>query len=336
MITDIHCHFVPDEFWRFASARREFAITVKRRQHEDIDLDIRGMHFGLNTTFFDLDRQVARMTRDGVARAVLSLATPFIDYRLDAALAVEAAVAFNDGLAAAIARDRVPSSPGSRSPGPRFMGWAMLPMQDPEAAARELVRCVTSHGFVGGHIASNVGGVYLHDPSFTPIFAAATDLGVPLFVHPADPLGRDRTREYELTVVAGYLFDTTVNVLKMICSGFLDRWPALRLVCAHGGAFAPALRARMQREIDTNPELRRTLQRPVADCLRQLWVDSIVFEPAMLRYLTEVLPADRVLLGSDAPFPLGEPDPVAFVRGALAPGAADLVLARNFERLIAG
>lgn len=324
MITDVHCHYVPDEFWRFAVARPEFAIAVKRREGDAIDLDIRGRHFGLNTTFFDVGKQVERMERDGVERTILSLATPFINYHLDAGLAVEAAAAFNDGLAAAIASERR-----------RFGGWALLPMQDPDAAARELRRCVGAHGFIGGHIASNVRGIYLEDPRFTPIFQAAVDLGVPLFVHPADPPGQDRTRDYELTVVAGYLFDTTVNVLRMICSGFLDRWRGLKLVCAHGGAFSPALRARMQREVDTNPQLQRTLERPVGDCLRQLYVDSICFEPAMLRYVTEVLPADHVLLGSDAPFPLGEPDPVTFVRAALPAGEADLVLARNFERLIA-
>jgi aminocarboxymuconate-semialdehyde decarboxylase len=325
MITDIHCHYVPDSFFRFAHARKEFAITVKRREGESIDLDIRGMHFGLNTTFFEMHKQVERMQRDGVERTILSLATPFIDYHLDAGLAVEAATAFNDGLADAIAPDRA-----------RFGGWAMLPMQDPDMAARELRRCVRDLGFVGGHIASNVRGVYLHDPKFTPIFEAAVDLGVPLFVHPADPLGKDRTREFELTIVAGYLFDSTINILKMICSGFLDRWPGLKLVCAHGGAFSPALRARMQREVDTNPQLRKTLTRPVGQYLRQLYVDSICFEPAMLRYVTDVLPVEQIMLGSDAPFPLGEPHPVDFVRGALPVAQAELVLGRNFERLIGG
>ena len=114
--------------------------------------------------------------------------------------------------------------------------------------------CVASAsiGFVGGHIASNVRGVYLHDAQFEPIYRAALDLGVPLFVHPADPPGKERTREYELTVVAGYLFDNTINILKMVCSGFLDRWPRLKLICAHTGAFSLVLRARMQREVDTN------------------------------------------------------------------------------------
>ena len=325
MITDIHCHYVPDSFFRFARARKEFAITIKRQEGEAIDLDIRGLHFGLNTTFFEMEKQLERMQRDGVERSILSLATPFIDYHLDVGLAVEAAAAVNDGLAAAIAPDRA-----------RFGAWALLPMQDPDAAARELRRCVRDRGFIGGHIASNVRGAYLHDAKFTPIFAAAVELGVPLFVHPADPLGKDRTRDYELTVVAGYLFDGTINILMMICSGFLDQWPTLKLVCAHGGAFSPAIRARMQREVDTKPQLRKTLTKPVGDYLRQLYVDSICFEPAMLRYVTEVLTVEQVMLGSDAPFPLGEPDPVTFVRRALPAAQAELVLGRNFERLIGG
>lgn len=323
MITDIHCHFVPDEFFRFAQTRDEFSIKIKRREGDLIDLDIRGMHFGLNTTFFEMDKQRERMQRDGVERTILSLATPFIDYHLDARIATEAARVFNDALASSIASDPT-----------RFGGWALLPMQDPQAAATELRRCVRDHGFVGGHIASNVRGVYLHDARFEPIFQAAVDLNVPLFVHPADPLGKDRTKEYELTIVAGYLFDNTINILKMICSGFLDRWPTLKLVCAHAGAFSPVLRARMQREVDTNPALSSTLTMPVGDYLRRLYFDTICFEPAILRYVADVVPVEHLMLGSDAPFPLGEPDPVNFVKNALPADQVDLILRRNFNRML--
>ncbi|WP_213741490.1 amidohydrolase family protein [Bradyrhizobium sp. dw_411] len=323
MITDMHCHFVPEDFFRFAQSRDEFAIKIKRREGDAVDLDIRGMHFGLNTTFFEMNKQLERMARDGVERTILSLATPFIDYHLDAKIAVEAARVFNDGLAAAIASDRK-----------RFGGWALLPMQDPVAAAQELRRCVRDHGFVGGHVASNVRGVYLHDAQFEPIYRAAVDLNVPLFVHPADPLGKDRTKEYELTIVAGYLFDNTINILKMICSGFLDRWPALKLIYAHAGAFSLPLRARMQREVDTNPQLASSLKMPIGDYLRRLYFDTICFEPAMLRYVTEVVPVEHLMLGSDAPFPLGEPNPVTFVKNALPADQAELILNRNFDRLI--
>jgi hypothetical protein len=115
MITDVPCHFVPDEFFRFASTREEFAIKVKRREGDAVDLDIRGMQFGLNTTFFDMPKQLERMKRDGVERSILSLATPFVDYHLDAKVAVEAARVFNDALRR-IASDKT-----------GFGGWALLP-----------------------------------------------------------------------------------------------------------------------------------------------------------------------------------------------------------------
>jgi aminocarboxymuconate-semialdehyde decarboxylase len=206
-------------------------------------------------------------------------------------------------------------------------------MQEPRAAAEELRRCVWDHGFIGGHIASNVRGVYLDDPQFEPVFKAAADLGVPLFVHPAEPLGKDRMKDYELTIVAGYLFDSTINILKLICSGFFDRWPSIKLVFAHAGAFSTVLRARMQREVDTNPGLASALKTPVGGYLRRIYADTICFEPAILRHVADVIPIENLLLGSDAPFPLGEPDPVNFVRNALPAHQAELILNHNFERL---
>jgi aminocarboxymuconate-semialdehyde decarboxylase len=133
--------------------------------------------------------------------------------------------------------------------------------------------------------------------------------------------------------VAGYLFDNTINILKIVCSGFLDRWPALKLVCAHAGAFSLVLRSRMQREIDTNPSLAANLKAPVGDYLRRLYFDTICFEPDILRYAASAVPVEHLLMGSDAPFPLGEPNPVAFVRNALPAEQADAILTKNAGRL---
>ena len=93
------------------------------------------------------------------------------------------------------------------------------------------------------------------------------------------------------------------------------------------------LRNRMQREVDTNATLSRTLPRKVGDYLRGLYFDTVCFEPGYLRLATEIIPAENLLLGSDAPFPLGEPDPVNFVRRALPPAQAELGLSTNFHRL---
>ena len=92
MITDMHCHFVPDAFLRFVEQRDEFAVKVERAEGEDVSLRIRGTVFDLNTTFFKLDRQVARLYRLGIDRTILSLATPFIDYHLEARLAIDGAL----------------------------------------------------------------------------------------------------------------------------------------------------------------------------------------------------------------------------------------------------
>jgi aminocarboxymuconate-semialdehyde decarboxylase len=322
MVTDIHCHFIPPRYFDFVQGSPEFGVRVVGAQGDAVDVECRGLRYGLNRTFFEPARQVARMDALGIDRSVVSLATPLVNYYLDAGLAAQAAQLCNDGLAELVASDPK-----------RFAAWAFLPMQDPAAAAAELRRCAREHGFVGGHVASNVRGVYLPDERFRPIFDAAAEFDVPLFLHPADPPGRDRTSDYELTVVAGYLFDTTINIFRMICSNFLDRHAGMKLICAHTGAYSLMLRNRMQREVDTNPTLSHTLSRKIGDYLRTLYFDTVCFEPGYLQFAAEVVPPEHLLLGSDAPFPLGEPDPVNFVRRALPPRLADLALSSNFRRL---
>ena len=323
MITDVHCHFIPDAYFRFVRQRSEFEVRVDSAPGDSVNLVCRGALYGLNTTFFDPERQLSRMNTLGIERSVVSLATPLVNYYVDAELAMKAARLCNDGFAQLVASDPR-----------RFAAWAYLPMQEPSSAAAELRRCVREHGFVGGHLATNVRGTYLPDESFRAIFDTANELDVPLFLHPVDPPGRERTGEYELTVVSGYLFDTTINIMRMICSNFLDRYGKLKLVCAHTGAYSLMLRNRMQREVDTNAKLSKMLNRKVGDYLRDLYFDTVCFEPDYLRFAAGVVPAEHLLLGSDAPFPLGEPDPVNFVRRALTADDAELALSKNFSRLI--
>ena len=322
MITDIHCHFIPSEYFRLVQRKSEFDVSLADEYDDSIDLVCRGNHFGLNRTFFEPERQIARMDELGIDRTVVSLATPLINYYVDRELAIEAARVCNDGFSQLVANNS-----------DRFLAWAILPMQDPVAAAAELRRCVRDYGFVGGHLATNVRGTYLPDESFNPIFYVAKELDVPLFLHPADPPGHDGTSEYELAVVAGYLFDSTINIYRMICSNFLDRYGSVKLVCAHTGGFSLMLRNRMQREVDTNSTLSRTLPHKVGDYLRGLYFDTVCFEPDYLRFVAGVIPEENLLLGSDAPFPLGEPDPVGLVRRALPAAQADLALSKNFQHL---
>ena len=162
MVTDIHCHFVRDELFKFMQVRDDFALKLKVRDGERIDIDVRGMHFGLNPTFFEPARQIERMKTLGIDRTVISLATPLVNYHADGKVAVEAARLCNDGFS-----QTIKANPN------RFQAWAFLPMQDPQAAASELRRCVRDYGFVGGHVASNVRGRLPAGRSFHPVFDAA-------------------------------------------------------------------------------------------------------------------------------------------------------------------
>ena len=323
MIIDVHVHHVPEAFVRFVEKAAPYAVRLEAPRGESVTLNAGPTSYALNRTFFDAQRLAARMREMRVERAVLSLATPFVNFDVPASLGCEAAVLYNDEIAALC-----------RSAPERFAGWGYLPMQDPDAAAKELRRAVTSLGLVGGYMPSNVKGRYLDSEEFAPIFATATDLDVPLFVHPSNPPARERTSDYELTVVAGYLFDTTLNVFHMIFGGLFDRYPALRLCCTHLGGYAPLLHARMQRELDTNPKLAARLKRPLREYLRSIYFDTICFEPGYARAAvqSEVVDPGRLVLGSDTPFPLGEPDPVGFVArsfGDHAPDLAEKVLHHN-------
>ena len=126
----------------------------------------------------------------------------------------------------------------------------------------------------------------------------------------------------------------------MIFSGLLDRYSRLRLCCTHLGGFAPLLRARMQRELDTNPGLAARLKRPLSAYLQSIYYDTICFEPAYLRAALESDGIDpgHLVLGSDTPFPLGEPDPVGFVQRSFRGHrgeTADAILHRNASNLFA-
>lgn len=325
MATDVHCHYVPEAYLRYLDAHAaELDSSWSWTSGEEAQLRVGTTTFRMGRDFVDHERHLSRMARGGIGRSVLSLATPLINYRVGGKTALEAARLINDELASL--RAAYPD---------KLDAWAYLPMQEPQGAAAELVRAVLNLGLRGGHVGSNVNGEYLDDPRFAPVIDAAAALDVPLFIHPHNPPGRERLGKYELSVVAGYLFDTTLNIFNMIFGGLLDRYPDIRLCCTHAGGYAVMLRGRMQRELDTNRDLARKLKHPLAHYLRRLYYDTVCLDPDLLRFAVTAISADRFVLGSDSPFPLGDPDPVESVRRAFGETAtAEKVLSGNAAALL--
>jgi aminocarboxymuconate-semialdehyde decarboxylase len=213
----------------------------------------------------------------------------------------------------------------------RFVGLGTLPMQAPDLAARELHRCVRELGLAGVQIGSHVGDWNLDRAELFPVFVEAEDLGAAIFVHPWDMMGQERMSKYWLPWLVGMPAEVSQAICSMIFGGVFERLPALRVCFAHGGgAFAGTL-GRIQRGFESRPEVVAVDNpHPPTRYLGRFWVDSLVHNARTLRFVIETFGANRVALGSDYPFPLGEDQPGALIRSLdLEPHAHDALLARN-------
>jgi aminocarboxymuconate-semialdehyde decarboxylase len=190
-----------------------------------------------------------------------------------------------------------------------------VPLQDAELAVRELERCVGELGFPGIQIGTHVGEKNLDDPSIFPLFQAAEALGAAVFVHPWDMLGRERMRRYWLPWLVGMPTESCLAICAMIFGGVLERLPRLRVAFAHGGGSFPGTFGRIEHGFHARPDLVAVDNPlPPSAYLRRIYVDGLVHHPDALRQLLRLFGADRVALGSDYPFPLGEPVPGTLIR----------------------
>jgi aminocarboxymuconate-semialdehyde decarboxylase len=187
-----------------------------------------------------------------------------------------------------------------------YMALGTLPMQDADLAIQELER-LHQLGFPGVQIGSNVNQLNLNEAQFFPIFEACTRLNMSVFVHPWEMMGEHTMQRYWLPWLVGMPAETTRAACSLIFGGVLERLPTLRVCFAHaGGSLVPTI-GRIQHGFNCRPDLvALDNQVPPQDYLRRIWVDSATHDPQLLRYILEVMGDDRVCLGSDYPFPLGD------------------------------
>jgi aminocarboxymuconate-semialdehyde decarboxylase len=213
----------------------------------------------------------------------------------------------------------------------RFVGLGTLPMQGAELAVRELERCVKTLGFPGVQIGSHVNRMNLDAPELFPVFEAAQELGAAVFVHPWDMLGKDRMPRYWLPWLVGMPAETTLAICAVIFGGVLERLPRLRICFAHGGGNFPGTIGRIEHGFKVRPDL-VAVDNPVnpRDYLDRFYVDSLVHDEDAFRLLLKLMTPERVAMGSDFPFPLGERP-----AGRLIESLRDLSSATR-DRLLAG
>jgi aminocarboxymuconate-semialdehyde decarboxylase len=276
-----------------------FVASVSGRRSAEIN---RGKVSAIRDALRDPQKKIRDMDEQGIGLSVLS-STPFgFFYEVEDDLAVELARFQNDRLS-----DMVKTDPD------RFAAMATLPLQVPGEALRELERAVNQLGLRGVEIGSHVGRRELGDEAFWPIYQSLESLNMPILIHPHHVAGVDRLLDFYLSNLIGNPLDTTIAAASLIFSGVLEKYPGLKIILAHAGGQFPYIIGRMEHGYEVRPECREKVHAPPFAFFKNFYFDIITHNSSALRYLISLAGSDHVLLGSDYPYDMGDPDPVKTV-----------------------
>jgi len=301
MRIDLHSHVIPRRIIdaiaadpKTFSARIEGAGTQRRIVHDQ------GYAYPLFPEFFDPEQKLESMDRKGLDVSVISPAPPMFYYWADADLALKVAGLVNDGVA-----DMVAGHPR------RLRGMASVPMQHPDAAVAELERVVREYGFKAIEIGTSIEGAQLAEERFRPVLRRAAELGVFVFAHPYYVGSKTGLDCYYLTNLIGNPLDTAVSVANLMFSGVMDELPELKILLAHGGGFAPYQIGRLVHGHKVRSETHAHTRSDPKALLGRFYFDSLVFDPQALRYLIDLVGAERIAIGTDSPFDMADEHPMA-------------------------
>ncbi|NKI98482.1 amidohydrolase family protein [Novosphingobium sp. SG707] len=301
LVVDLHCHM------NIAAAEALIRAEVENPPNPLAFMSAASM--ATNAKLFaaigrklnGIDERLADMDRLGVDVQAISPSPGQYYYFAPDELGRDAARMVNDGIAAAVAQHP-----------DRLVGMGTVPLQNVEMAVREMRRCVGDLGLRGIEIGTNVAGRELAEDAFRPFFAAAEELGVLLFLHPLGFTHGARLAEHYLDNIIGNPLESSIALSHLIFGGVLEQHSRLKLCVAHGGGYLPAYWGRMDHAYRARDDCRRFITREPSSYLRQVWLDTLVFDRDQLDALVRTHGADKLCLGTDYPFDMGEPDPVGF------------------------
>jgi aminocarboxymuconate-semialdehyde decarboxylase len=320
---DIHAHWYPEEWIRvFEKDGAKEGASIGRRDGKYF-LKAKQITNAFDERFVVVAERIGEMDKRGIDVHCLSLTTPMV-YWASPGLALALSQAFND--AAAAAHKKHPQ---------RLVGMAMVPMQNPADALRELERAARLPGMKGLYLATNVNGEELDEKKFWDVYAKCEELGWPIFLHPVDTIGQDRTKKYYLKNLCGNPYDTGIAVAHLIFGGVMDRFPKLEVNLPHAGGTFPWLVGRWEHGRTVRPELEH-MKSPVGSYLRRFTYDTIGHDDRINAALVKLVGADRVTLGSDYCFDMGLDDPVATVKriAGVSDEEREMIAGRNAVKLL--
>jgi aminocarboxymuconate-semialdehyde decarboxylase len=321
---DIHAHFLP----RISRAEAA-AAEPERAPWLQVAPDGVSGHImqgdrpfrPVTASLWDADVRVRELDAQGVALQIVCATPVMFGYRWDAARAADWCTQMNQkALAFCAAHPQ------------RLKCMAQVPLQDLKLACAETTRAQRA-GCVGVQIGNHLGEKDLDHPDLIDYLTFCADNAVPVFVHPWDMMGgTDRMKRWMLPWLVAMPAETQLGMLSLILSGALERLPETLKICfAHGGGSFAYLLGRVDNAWRHRDIVRQDCPHPPSSYARRLFTDSAVFDPGALKLLTDVMGTHRVMLGTDAPFPLGEQHAGALVRGCefLDARAQDRILSAN-------
>jgi aminocarboxymuconate-semialdehyde decarboxylase len=326
VIVDAHAHVIVPEICRDAAPGESWRPRVHREENgsQVVELDGRPIRSAIGE-FVDVEAILAAQDAAGVDRIVLSPWVPLLWYDADPEEALRRGRIQNEALARLV-----------RAHPERVAALGTVPLQDPALAAHELDRLMEADDLSGIEVAASVRGVYLGDERFDHFWEAAERTGALVFIHPTTRgFDAEAFREYYLWNTVGNPLETTVTAAHMVMAGVMERHPRLRVLLAHGGGAVLALRGRLRHAHGFQPQARSQLFESPEESLRRFHYDTLTHDPELLRALVEFSGPERVLLGSDYPFDMGDERAADSVRAAgLGADAEEAILAGNAARLL--
>lgn len=315
---DVHRHYFPS--FLVEDARRGAAIDGLRVEGGTV-MHRQGYHYPLDAEFHDLDAMVASLDDGGVDHAVMSVTPTLYFYNSPAEEAERFCRATNDWIVKSGAEL-----------GGRISGMANLPMQDPDLAAAELRRCVEELGLRSAQIGTDIEGVPLDDERFDAFFATAAELDAVLLLHPYFVGPRPGFEDFYMTNLIGLPLSTTMAAARLFFSGFFARH-GVRFILVHGGGYMPYKIGRLDRGYDVREESSAMSDRRPSGWLEYVYCDTLTHNAKALRFLIDLVGADRVVFGTDLPFDMTDPEQERVIND-LPPDVARRVWGENATELL--